>query len=294
MKTVIPHYYTQFRCIADRCVHCCCIGWEIDVDADTLARYRTVGGALGKRLAAQIVDGAFVLDAQERCPFLNAQGLCDIITELGEDALCEICAEHPRFRSFYSDREEIGLGLCCEEAARMVLTQTPPASFIETGSEQPTPEEQAFFAFRKRLLSVVQDRSQPLSARLQAALDMCGAAVPDRDWAAVYRALERLDESWTPRLAALQLPPPPLAPEWDVPLEQLAVYFLFRHLPGALEDGRLAERVAFTVLSTQVLQSLFAAGEQSMAALIELARAYSAEIEYSDENVDTLLCRLSR
>ena len=292
MKTVIPHYYTQFRCIADRCVHSCCIGWEIDVDADTLARYRTGGGALGKRLAAQIVDGAFVLDAQEHCPFLNAQGLCDIITELGEDALCEICAEHPRFRSFYSDREEIGLGLCCEEAARMVLTQTPPASFIETGSEQPTPEEQAFFAFRKRLLSVVQDRSQPLSARLQAALDTCGAAVPDRDWAAVYRALERLDESWTPRLAALQLPPPPLAPEWDVPFEQLAVYFLFRHLPGALEDGRLAERVAFAVLSTQVLQSLFAAGEQSMAALIELARAYSAEIEYSDENVDTLLQRL--
>ena len=292
MKTVIPHYYTQFRCFADRCVHSCCIGWEIDVDADTLARYRTVGGALGKRLAAQIVDGAFVLDAQERCPFLNAQGLCDIITELGEDALCEICAAHPRFRSFYSDREEIGLGLCCEEAARLVLTQTPPASFIETGSEQPTPEEQAFFAFRKRLLSVVQNRSQPLSVRLRAALDMCSAAVPDRDWAAGYRALERLDESWTPRLAALQLPPPPLAPEWDVPFEQLAVYFLFRHLPGALEDGRLAERVAFAVLSTQVLQSLFAAGEQSMAALIELARAYSAEIEYSDENVDTLLQRL--
>ena len=181
MKTVIPHYYTQFRCIADRCVHSCCIGWEIDVDADTLARYRTVGGALGKRLAAQIVDGAFVLYAQERCPFLNAQGLCDIITELGEDALCEICAEHPRFRSFYSDREEIGLGLCCEEAARMVLTQTPPASFIETGSEQPTPEEQAFFAFRKRLLSVVQDRSQPLSARLQAALDIPRAGTAGRE-----------------------------------------------------------------------------------------------------------------
>lgn len=294
MKTVTPGYYPEFHCIADRCRHSCCIGWEIDIDSNTLARYRTVGGTLGDRLAAHIADGAFVLDEQERCPFLNEQGLCDIITGLGEDALCAICADHPRFRHFYGDRVELGLGLCCEAAAELVLSQTQPMVFAESGNEQATAAEQAFFALRQQLLTVLQDRAKPLSARLQEVLDTVDATIPVHDYAAVYRRLERLDESWTARLDDLRLPPPPLAPEWNVPFEQLAVYFLFRHLTDALEDGLFAERVALAVLSTQVLQSLFAAGDQTMAALVDLARAYSAEIEYSDENVDALLCRLSQ
>ncbi len=292
MKTVTPHYYPDFRCIADRCRHSCCIGWKIDIDSETLARYRSVGGALGDRLAAHIADGAFLLDEQQRCPFLNARGLCDIITELGAEALCDICADHPRFRHFYSDRVELGLGLCCEAAAELVLSQTQPLTFIEDGDEQATAEEQAFFALRQRLLAVLQDRTQPLALRLQAVLAAVGAAIPAHDFPAVYRRLERLDESWTVQLDGLRLPPPPLAPEWELPFEQLAAYFLFRHLTDALEDGLLAERVALAVLSTQVLQSLFAAGEQTMPALVDLSRAYSAEIEYSDENVDVLLRHL--
>ena len=35
MKLFAPKYYTEFSCIADRCRHSCCIGWEIDIDADT-------------------------------------------------------------------------------------------------------------------------------------------------------------------------------------------------------------------------------------------------------------------
>jgi lysine-N-methylase len=37
MKLRAPKYYLDFACIADRCKHSCCIGWEIDVDADTMA-----------------------------------------------------------------------------------------------------------------------------------------------------------------------------------------------------------------------------------------------------------------
>lgn len=292
MKTVTPQYYPQFHCIADRCRHSCCIGWEIEVDSRTLTRYRTVGGALGERLAACVADGAFVLDEHERCPFLNGRGLCDIITELGEDALCDICADHPRFRHFYSDRVEVGLGLCCEAAAALVLTRTEPVGFLQEGDERATEEERAFFAFRQRMFAVLQDRNKLLNTRLEELLAVCGATVPERDWAAVYRGLERLDEAWTARLDALRLPPPPLAKAWEIPFEQLAVYFVFRHLTGALEDGLLAERAALAVLGTRVLQSLFAAGEQSMEALIDLARAYSAEIEYSDENVGVLLRQL--
>ena len=123
MKQIAPSYYKKFKCIADKCKHSCCIGWEIDVDEQTDEYYKTVGGELGKRLGESIDRSTelshFVLSADERCPFLNKNGFCDIISALGEDALCQICADHPRYRNFYSDRTEIGLGLCCEAAAEL-------------------------------------------------------------------------------------------------------------------------------------------------------------------------------
>ena len=133
MKLMAPYYYPAFRCIADKCRHSCCIGWEIDIDPDTRERYRRIPGAFGARLNAAIDDGevsAFRLGADERCPMLNNNGLCDLITTLGEDALCQICADHPRFRNFFADRTEIGLGLCCEEAARLILSREEPMALI--------------------------------------------------------------------------------------------------------------------------------------------------------------------
>ena len=35
MQNAYPDYYPLFHCIADRCRHNCCIGWEIDIDSRT-------------------------------------------------------------------------------------------------------------------------------------------------------------------------------------------------------------------------------------------------------------------
>ena len=143
MKPIFaPNYYNQFKCVAAACRHSCCVGWEIDVDEEALTRYDRVGGELGERLKAFIDREAdppcFVLTHDERCPFLNQNGLCDLITELGEDSLCHICADHPRFRNILPDRVELGLGLCCEAAARLILSQTE-----YTEVEELSPEEAA-------------------------------------------------------------------------------------------------------------------------------------------------------
>ena len=39
MKYYLPDYYEEFKCIAQKCKHSCCVGWEIDIDDDTLAYY---------------------------------------------------------------------------------------------------------------------------------------------------------------------------------------------------------------------------------------------------------------
>ena len=91
-------------------------------------------------------------------------------------------------------------------------------------------------------------------------------------------------------LDTLTLPPKPLGIEWNRAFINLSAYFLYRHLPAALNDGEVAAHAAFAVLSVRILRALFAAApEQNTEALAELARLYSSEIEYSTENTDALL-----
>ena len=44
MKLTAPKYYHNFKCIADKCSHSCCIGWEIDVDEVTIEKYTSLSG----------------------------------------------------------------------------------------------------------------------------------------------------------------------------------------------------------------------------------------------------------
>ena len=85
MQQVYPNYYPQFQCTAGACRHSCCIGWEIDIDEASAARYAALPGAFGDRLRQQIDWESdpphFILGEKERSPFLNADTLCDMILE---------------------------------------------------------------------------------------------------------------------------------------------------------------------------------------------------------------------
>ena len=56
-----------------------------------------------------------------------------------------------------------------------------------------------------------------------------------------------------------------------------------------LSNKDVESKIAFALLSVQMLQWLCSAKEDvSFADLLEFARMYSSEIEYSDENPETL------
>lgn len=305
MKWVAPEYYLHFRCIAGACRHTCCAGWEIDVDEESRERYRAVPGELGARLASAIEDteeGAhFRLGEGERCPFLNGEGLCDLILGLGEDSLCQVCADHPRYRNFLSDRTEIGLGLCCEAAARLILSQAAPVRLVELehdGAEDELwPEDAEVLAVRDRLIELAQDRTRPVAERAAAVCRELGVETvltrPLAVWAAFCRTLEQLNPAWQDELALLDKHVPLTGMEWELPLEQLLVYFLYRHVTGAAEDGDLAGRTAFAAASWLVVQGICGAhaacGPFTLEDMAEAARMYSSEIEYSDENVQRII-----
>ncbi len=310
MKQIVPNGYTDFHCIADRCRHSCCIGWEIGIDTDTLSFYKSIQGDFGKRLAESIeTDTAstrFRLGERERCPFLNEKNLCDIILTLGENALCQICRDHPRFRNEFSDRTETGLGLCCEAAGAQILGMQEKMRLItlaDDGADSPpTGEERSFFALRRKLFLILQNREEEIEARLSKVLSYFDTALPQKSpaqWADIFLSLERLDNAWDAALKTLRDASPnadasPLPREYDAMFEQLAVYFIYRHLAGALEDGRFSERAAFSVLGVKVVRMLCAVYYEKqntlpLSAVVEFARLYSSEIEYSEENTQALL-----
>ena len=241
---------------------------------------------------------------QERCPFLNGKNLCDRILYGGEGMLCQICTDHPRYRSFFSERTEIGVGLCCEEAARLILTRPEKTTLVVTGEGELDEEETALLTLRDRLFTLAQNREEPIERRMEQILSACGAHVPDVPlvhWAEFYLSLERMDEAWTDILEALrehadELPLDDFAAHMkgrETEYEQLLIYFLYRHVSTALDDGDVSSKAAFAVLSVRLLFSLGALhlllhGEFTVEDQIELCRLYSAEVEYSDDNMDAL------
>lgn len=176
MRLTVPDYYDRFRCIASRCTDNCCIGWEIGIDPAALADYQSQPGAFGDRLRAAIQPGDppfFALTKSGRCPFLNEENLCDIYRQLGENHLCAICDQHPRFHNWFGAEKESGLGLSCEEAARLILFSAPPRLLCRETPEAPDPGTEldpellaGLRAVRDAAFSILAEPSLPLAHRL--------------------------------------------------------------------------------------------------------------------------------
>ncbi len=287
MKQFTPDYLNSFKCIADKCKHSCCIGWEIDIDKDSLEYYNSVDGDFGKRLSQNIKDGHFILHDDERCPFLNKSGLCDIYAEFGEDALCQICTDHPRFRNFFTGAVETGLGLCCEEAARIILSQKDVFS-IDTYTD----EESGFFRLRNTVFDIIQDREFSFTERCENLCDYFGIKLPQNDWKSVFLSLEILDPYWRETVKLLDFDMEFCG--LDTEFEQLLCYFVFRHLADGIEDGRFIERILFCVLACKVINAIVCKNGVTFENVADAGRRFSCEIEYSDENIDKLLYELSK
>ncbi|MBR4036599.1 MAG: flagellin lysine-N-methylase [Oscillospiraceae bacterium] len=306
MKTFVPDYYNDFKCLAGDCKHSCCIGWEIDIDADTLEYYNSVEGDFGKRLQNNISyneDTAFfAMDSCGRCPFLNEKGLCDIMLNLGFDKVSQICDDHPRFRNFYSDRTEIGLGMSCEAVAVQILSKQDKMQLvcIDGDEELLWPEEEDFLDFRADVFDILQNRHMSVQDRIEKMLDYCNIEsmnLTAQKQAQLFLSLERLDPVRDTLLAELSQ-----ATEKDLYMqdskletafEQLAVYLAFRHLTESLDDDRLVGRVQFVAQFYALIRNLCRihynkTGNLSLEDMAELCRIFSAEIEYSPDNMDTL------
>ncbi len=295
MKYYFPDDYNGFSCLKWQCRHTCCAGWEIDIDPDTWQIYQELPGPVGEKVRASVTRTddtvSFRLDQNGRCPMLNEEYLCTLILNFGEDALCDICTDHPRYRNFFSDRVETGLGLCCEAAARQTVYRKTPyllrLAAEESGGTPLTEEEEEILSFRAKMACIFQQENVPYERKEEEAL----ALLPQVQWPesekdlSFLMNLERLDKIWEESLHRLSAARGRSRNhlDWDNALSQLAVSFLYRHLPDASEDGLLNARALFSLWSVRLIDAMTKTDDLND--LAETARAYSAEIEYSEDNL---------
>lgn len=313
-----PSYCDKFRCIADKCTDNCCIGWEIDIDADTLAYYQSVSGDFGNRLSENISDGCFRLAENDRCPFLNEHNLCDIFTALGEEHLCQICTDHPRFYEWFGSIKEGGTGLCCEESARLILSEDLSLTEKEVPDEDSDEYDEELFNFllsaRSVIIGHLQNDSLPdavcamldFGEELQFRIDNGDYILPEyklsskaekpdiRKILNFFTTLEPIDEKWQPYIkkCAEMLVKSDFS-QYEPYLRRLAVYFVFRYFMKGIFDGEILSRLKLAAVSVWMINYLWHCemydnGALTFDDMAQTAKNYSKEVEYSEENLDAL------
>ena len=284
MMLFLPSYYDSFRCIADKCRHSCCVGWEISVDEGTMEKYL----ALGRQdILSHIDDGEITLCDNGRCPFLLDTGLCRLIPELGDSYTSLICQRHPRFYHRVGDRYECGIGLSCEEACRIVLSSDGYSEFTSSNFDGDVAEETDFdtISHRDYLYSLLKG---PLDLKSK------GDMIKDKyeiseihskeEREEILTSLEYLDEGHRGIFK--------VGSSYNVGeeyLERFLAYLIFRHVTIADSYDNLRARLGFCLLLTDILAGFLSDGEHSFDEICDYARIISEEIEYSEDNTDSLI-----
>lgn len=275
---VKPKHYDKFKCVASACTDTCCAGWEIDVDTDTADLYASLEGEVGGFVSEKLIctpDGQKLCLEGERCRFLREDNLCELILRLGEDALCDICREHPRFYTYFGGITEMGVGLCCPEGARLWLDEAFELT-SEADGEQADGEAVLELERQKEILGLLADEDLSLGEILASLMDDDDSDGLYPELRRLYSSIEVLDEGFPKRFAEQPVT------VTDRRMRRLAAYFVFRYFFELGEELT----IKFTAASLIMIGAM--GGE-----LAESCKDYSKEVEYDTDNVDRICAFVS-
>lgn len=290
------NYLKNFKCSADKCSRTCCAGWEIFIDNKTLKHYKKFAKKDERFL--NFVDfnkKKFVLQEDKRCPFLNKKGLCDIISELGEQNICQICTDHPRFRNFIGNRVEIGLGFACEQAVKTILDFNDEISLLvceKAKKDRLNTIQREILDKRRKVVEILYSKEKSLSEKIN---DVCAFCNTDIKYLSCENFkqelfdLERLDDSWTEKLEmAFNNPCTNSLSSLESNLTQFLVNSVYRHATDAEDIIDFKVGVCLALLSLDIVKKITYKQGGEKKNLFDAVLAFSVEIEYSKENITAL------
>ena len=287
MINIDAEIYNEFRCKADKCKHSCCKGWEIDIDEDTLEYYKDLDTELGNEILQNIQeeeDTHFKLTDDDRCPFLKDNGLCKLIEELGEDSLCDICRLHPRFFEDINDYSLAGVGLSCEKVTELIF-EKKSLDFIICDSQK----KLDIYELLKLLDINISHDSLDLSkmipdyleeGKIEKVLDIFSNTVP-------------IDDKWKNEVLLIKSDYKKLLEGFDskdIDIKKYEIpyqYILFRQLELIEQYGtkKIIDYAIYSIIFIILYARLFHDD-------IEAVRRWSEQIEYNEDNINTLINEL--
>ena len=316
MIYIKPSFFDEFRCIASRCTDNCCIGWEIDIDDESMEKYNSLTGSFGDELRSKIQkssDGSncFVLGEGGRCSFLDENNLCRIISEKGEGFICDICREHPRFYNCFPGVYECGLGLCCEEVCRIIVEEEDSISLVEENDgekitlddKQDIADSDSYIylsAFREVLFTILSDEGKTFQEKIVGILTetekFTGEKIKIRNIKEIlelYRETEPIDNEWIQYITLLS----DFAEGKDAGeiisntrknslYSRILSYLLYRHFINCVYDGQVKNRVCFCV---EAIVFIMLSDIMSEDNIINNVKRWSKQVEYSEENTELLI-----
>jgi lysine-N-methylase len=227
-----------------------------------------------------------------RCPFLDERGLCRIISECGEDYLSDICRLHPRYFNYFENHAEIGLGMVCEEAARLILSEDDPFTMIPISEVAVCDAVSSDFAFEQRdkILDILKKDTR-LSEKLdeiKALYTVSESVYSFDEWKSIFSELEVLDEEWSNTL--LDAEECECAESDEKYFERFITYLVYRHIPRSESEENLRAVIGFILVSYEMVKNVYYSQDnRSFVKLCDIMRLYSSEIEYCEDNVAALI-----
>lgn len=283
MLSIFPKFYKNFLCKADKCKHSCCKGWEIDIDEETAGKYLAMTGELGAEIRQNIGKNEdsyfFKLTEDERCPFLQKNGLCKIILNIGEENICEICTMHPRFFTMLDDVELCGVGLSCEKTCELLLGDEKDLVFYIEDTEEELSFSEVLAVIGLNLPNEMQEFSLAVNAEnINKVLEIMAKTEPiDENWSKELSIMQDMDNVELKAKEYLENSDKNI-------LNKIYKYILYRQLERLVDIDIEAlinyaqYSILFIILHTMISKEL---GES--------VRRWSEQIEYDTYNVDLIL-----
>ena len=283
MLSIFPKFYKNFLCKADKCKHSCCKGWEIDIDEETAGKYLAMTGELGAEIRQNIGKNEdsyfFKLTEDERCPFLQKNGLCKIILNIGEENICEICTMHPRFFTMLDDVELCGVGLSCEKTCELLLGDEKDLVFYIEDTEEELSFSEVLAVIGLNLPNEMQEFSLAVNAEnINKVLEIMAKTEPiDENWSKELSIMQDMDNVELKAKEYLENSDKNI-------LNKIYKYILYRQLERLVDIDIEAlinyaqYSIPFIILHTMISKEL---GES--------VRRWSEQIEYDTDNVDLIL-----
>lgn len=317
IKVFVPTYFDKFKCIAGKCPDTCCAGWEADLDDETVAKYKTLGGELRKKIENHLVtddDGfaMFSLCQNGRCPFLNECGLCDIQAIHGEEFLSRTCTLFPRFYDNFGKIREMGLGFGCPEAARIILSDSEVFSlkFYNECTDNSEDIDENFLVelieLRTKFFTILDDESIDFKTKIKIILDCARKFQLELDeeffndeiqfgnfddCLSVLKEMEYIDPER--KKFVFQLKDKKISENtlksYTGDFEKLMKYYLFRYMLKAVYDYDMLTKIKYGVFAYIIISRIYAYFDYpDFGTRVKIMYSYSKEVEYSDTNMQLL------